>query len=186
VGPVVGLAIIGAGLFFFLRRRKSKKTPPPAPVSQAPPYPGSPDQGFQQPYYAPAQQNQSGFVPYGVGVNEQKHQSFYAPPPQSPHSHGSASPIPPNSPYTQPQGQQPQQQWTPVQQPNSPQMLAGEVNYNQQYPQGASPQMSPQTPAAYQEVPKQTQEMRTFSSELEGTPYQQPPAPQQPPQQEVR
>ncbi|KAF2261543.1 hypothetical protein CC78DRAFT_349930 [Lojkania enalia] len=136
-GPVVGgvaaLAIVGA-IFWFLLRRK-KKADANANTSQPPPtaapayYAGSPNAPPTQPYGSPPMQQQGGFMPYGVA----KHESWQ---PTSPGSHGSHSPIPPNSPYgplshsPTPQGVQ---NWQPVQQAASPQMLTPQAGYQQSY-----------------------------------------------------
>jgi hypothetical protein len=171
VGSVVGLALIGFGIFFCLRRRKNKTTPTPMPTTPAagmggaapagvpaPSYPGSPQGGD---YYAPMSQNQgAGFVPYGVGVTEQKPQSntYAYNAPRSPNMQASGSPLP-GSPQQQPQVYQHQPMGEG---PGSPQMLDSHLSNPVSYPQGsgASPPLSPGPPNA------QPME-RPFSSELD-------------------
>ncbi|KAF2113396.1 hypothetical protein BDV96DRAFT_601559 [Lophiotrema nucula] len=127
VGPVAGLALIGLLLWFFLVKNKEKDNNAPvaaAPGHQSMPptyYTGSPNPPPSQPYGSPPMQQNpgaAGFVPHGVT----KHESWN---PQSPHSHGSQSPVQPASPYG-PLSQSPappNQGWQPIQQSGSPQML---------------------------------------------------------------
>ncbi|CAO2652781.1 Nn.00g021920.m01.CDS01 [Neocucurbitaria sp. VM-36] len=163
VGPIVGLALIGLGVFFFLRRKKNKQAQPAAgagappaapnaayPQQTYPPGPNSPPQ-----YYPPPMQQNAGapgMVPFGVT----KHDSWAGQ--QSPVTQGSMSPNA-QSPY----GGPPQQGW--------------QGQNNLQINQAPSPSMSPQQgyaqPTQYggdNGMYKHTSEtVRPFSSELEGS-----------------
>lgn len=168
VGPIVGLALVGILAWFCLAKRRKNKTVVPPPSTTAPSYPASPNQQPPQPYnnnnnnyQPPMQQNQHGMAPYGVA----QHESWTpAPIPSSPHTQGSTSPHPPNSPYGAPV--QPQQ-W---QQQQQQQQLHPQAGYTQ------SPPTSPAPAPGYVDehgVVKQPHE-RPFSSELDGMSYQQP------------
>ncbi|KAF2792165.1 hypothetical protein K505DRAFT_56910 [Melanomma pulvis-pyrius CBS 109.77] len=152
VGPIIGLALVGILAWFCLAKRRKNKTVVPPPSTTAPSYPGSPNQQPPQPYnnnyQPPMQQNQHGMAPYGVA----QHESWTpAPTPGSPHTQGSVSPHPPNSPYGAPVQPQQWQQQQQLHAPTSP--APGYVDEH-----GAV---------------KQPHE-RPFSSELDGTSYQQP------------
>lgn len=152
VGPLVGLALIGFGVFFFMRRKKNNSSivaPATGSVGPAPTayqqnsYPSDPN--APPGYYPPMQQQNAGaagFVPVGV----QKQDGYYGQP-QSPMTQGSQSPNP-QSPYGAPQ------QW---QQP------AAQPVYG-----APSPSMSP-VPQNAQPAQYNAHEGRPFSSELEGS-----------------
>lgn len=142
VGPLLGLALIGAGIFFCLRRKNKNKTAPatgsvgPAPDAyQKNTYGAGPNSPPQ--YYAPMEQNAGtpGFVPVGVAKQDNYQ-------PLSPMQQGSPQPGM-QAPYGAPP-----HQW---QQPA----------YGQSSPNG-----TPQPPHA-QPAPYMAE--RHFSSELEGS-----------------
>jgi LPXTG-motif cell wall-anchored protein len=167
IGPIVGLALIGALLWFFLFRKKKSTTQPQPPMQQSQPnvpaaYPAS-SPGSPPQYYDP--QKPPNAVPFGVA----SHNSWAGPPPQSPTSQASTSPHPQQGPYGPPQGQQ---QWQPM--PQGQQMYSPS--------QSPPPQqgMQAQNVQAYQQPGEVA---RPFSAEMDGRTYHQsvggPPMPQQ-------
>jgi hypothetical protein len=113
VGPVAGLALIGAAIFIFMRRRGKKNTPAPsAAADPAPAYPGPPDAQYQKPYLPMDQSQSPGFVPYGVGGIPSDQKQGYYPGPTSPQTPMSAYPQ-----YAQPDGPQEVDGSTSAQQP---------------------------------------------------------------------
>ncbi|KAF2684374.1 hypothetical protein K458DRAFT_388841 [Lentithecium fluviatile CBS 122367] len=146
VGPIAGLALIGGLLYVFLRRKKTDLQAQ-SPMQQ-PQYPGSPTAPPAQYYES---QKQPNTVPYGVA----SHNSWASPPPpQSPTSQGSTSPLPQHNLYGPPQGQQ---SWQTVQQ-------------NQQMyspPQSPPPQQNMQAQNAQMYSPH-----RPFSAEMDAGTFQ--------------
>ncbi|KAJ4363002.1 hypothetical protein N0V83_010120 [Neocucurbitaria cava] len=180
IGPLVGLALIGLGVFLFLRRKKNKQAQPAAPPAAFsqhtyPPGPNSPPQ-----YYPPPMQQNAGapgMVPYGVT----KHDSW-AGGQQSPVTQGSMSPSPQNqNPYGAASPQQGWQGQNNMQINQAPPAAGGQPVYGG----SPSPSMSPQAgyaqPGQYggggggggeNGMYKHTTEtVRPFSSELEGSSY---------------
>ncbi|KAF1960514.1 hypothetical protein CC80DRAFT_258450 [Byssothecium circinans] len=155
VGPVVGLALLGAIIFFFMRRKKKTTTLPAQPLmaqqagpnSAAPSYPGSPNQAHQSAYFA--HQQKPGMAPFGVAS-----QGSWAP--QSPTTQGSVSPHPPQSPYAPP----PQQQWQPMPQQGQ-----------QMYPPPMTGSPPPQMQQNMQAYKQPEVNERPFSAELDGGGY---------------
>jgi LPXTG-motif cell wall-anchored protein len=102
VGPLVGLALIGFGIFFFMRRKKNRNTSRnvapasgsiPAPgvsAYQQNAYPTNPGSPAQPQYYDHPNMSQTGAAaPY----DPHKQSAYYPHGPQSPNSQGSHSPY---------------------------------------------------------------------------------------------
>ncbi|KAF2731662.1 hypothetical protein EJ04DRAFT_578958 [Polyplosphaeria fusca] len=170
VGPIGGLALVGAIFWFcFVRRKKRASPPPPPPVAQQPPhsntptyFTGSPQSPSSQPYGSPQAQQQGDFVPCGVT----KHESWQ----------GSQSPNQPASPYGPLSSSPPpqQQQWQPMQQPSSPQMMGTHTPYQQPY--GVGTGMPAQQNAEAPRIETHTPSPRPFSNDMyAGNMQHQPP-----------
>jgi hypothetical protein len=113
VGPILGLALIGALVWFFLRRRKTKKLAPAqggaamASTNPTQPPPGVGGYTDAKPQFVPQQQpafNQDPYANQGAFAAQQ-HQA-YSDAPTSPAPQYNAAGVPYNAPGSPPPGQE--------------------------------------------------------------------------------